>query len=669
MRLIGSRSPVHRLGTLKFRLTLAGLLLVAVSAAGTGWLIVRDMSHRAELASLETTREGVKREARAITARLIQLQEVLAGVAERFSRPALRQRDLATLRRELAERAALPALFGASAIVAPDGSVLAAAGDHRNLRLSAAQAFFRQTLQEARPLISAPLGEAAVLLSVPIRDTAGKPLAVLAAELRLDAAGVLREWTDLDPDSEALGVVLDARGNIIAQASASPALEAGERDARVSEAIAAWRAMGEPVEPMGVAERVGEQLVAHAGIPMADWVVMRSVDAEIALGGPREARRQALKLAMGVAVAAGLLLLIIMVVLFLPLRRLEARVRRLHEEGGDDERDWPEAWGELGALSAALREAMQQRRELGAERATLLARMRAVLDHVPLGITLTQHRRFVLVSANLGRMFGYETAALEGQDTRLLYPNQEIYDGLVERIAGAFEAGHPFDEELEVLRRDGSRFWARLCGVPVDRRYPDAGTIWTIEDVSAVREAREALSWQSTHDPLTQLANRREFERLLGEVAGNRRREPVSALFIDLDDFKAVNDQGGHAAGDQMLIAVAELLHAQVRNTDTVARLGGDEFAVLLRSCELEAAQRVAHKMVAAVHAHRLDWEGAVFQVGASIGVVEITPALPQLKDILAAADAACYAAKRAGKGRVCCHPKAAPEPSRCAAG
>lgn len=220
-----------------------------------------------------------------------------------------------------------------------------------------------------------------------------------------------------------------------------------------------------------------------------------------------------------------------------------------------------------------------------------------------------------------------------------------------------------------MLRRDGSRFWARLCGVPVDRRHPDAGTIWTIEDVTAAREARETLSWQSTHDPLTRLANRRAFEGLLGEVAGNRRREPVSALFIDLDDFKAVNDQGGHAAGDQMLIAVAELLRAQVRTTDTVARLGGDEFAVLLKSCELEAAQRVAHKMVEAVREHHLDWAGKAFRVGASIGVVEITPALPELKDILGAADAACYAAKRGGKGRVCIHWADAAEPSQCCDG
>ncbi len=660
---------LHRFGTLKLRITLAALLLVASSAAGTGWLIVQDMSRRAEIASLEASRESVMREARAITARLIQLQEILAGVAERLSGPALRQRDGVALRRQLAERAALPLLFGEAAVIAADGSALAISGAGRLTGHPTAQAFFRQTVQEARPLISAPFAQGAVLLSVPIREPSGKPLAQLVAELRLDATGVLREWIDLDPDSEALGVVLDARGNILAQASASPALGVAERDALVQEAIAAWRAMGEPVEPMGVAERVGEQLVAHAGIPMADWVVMRSVDADFALGGPREAQRQALKLGFGVAVAAGLLLLLILVLLFSPLRRLEARVRRLREEGGDDERDWPQAWGELGALSAALREAMQQRRELGVERATLLARMRAVLDHVPLGIALTQHRRFVLVSANLGRLFGYEAAALEGQGTRLLYPNQETYDALVERITRIFEAGHAFDEELVMLRRDGSRFWARLCGVPVDRRHPDAGTIWTIEDVTAAREARETLSWQSTHDPLTRLANRRAFEGLLGEVAGNRRREPVSALFIDLDDFKAVNDQGGHAAGDQMLIAVAELLRAQVRTTDTVARLGGDEFAVLLKSCELEAAQRVAHKMVEAVREHHLDWAGKAFRVGASIGVVEITPALPELKDILGAADAACYAAKRGGKGRVCIHWADAAEPSQCCDG
>jgi len=124
-------------------------------------------------------------------------------------------------------------------------------------------------------------------------------------------------------------------------------------------------------------------------------------------------------------------------------------------------------------------------------------------------------------------------------------------------------------------------------------------------------------------------------------------------LYVDLDGFKAVNDAAGHAAGDRLLRDVASLLLARIRSIDLAARIGGDEFAVLLHACGLATAMNVAEQIRTRVDAHSLVWQGSHFRVGVSIGVVQIEEAYDDVAAVLAAADAACYAAKHAGRNRV----------------
>ena len=133
------------------------------------------------------------------------------------------------------------------------------------------------------------------------------------------------------------------------------------------------------------------------------------------------------------------------------------------------------------------------------------------------------------------------------------------------------------------------------------------------------------MSWAATHDALTNIANRQEFESQLAEhLADRRRREVACMLYVDLDGFKAVNDAAGHAAGDQLLRDIAALLLARIRSIDLAARLGGDEFGVLLRACVLPTALNVAEQIRSRIDAHALLWQGRHFRVGVSIGVVQI---------------------------------------------
>ncbi len=165
-----------------------------------------------------------------------------------------------------------------------------------------------------------------------------------------------------------------------------------------------------------------------------------------------------------------------------------------------------------------------------------------------------------------------------------------------------------------------------------------------------------ALQYQATHDSLVDLVNHREFNTRLADVADRAvtAHEPCALIFIDLDRFKEVNDQGGHAAGDEALRRVSLILKEHVRSSDTAARLGGDEFAILLPGCPRERAEGVAQSVLRAIQDFVLHWEGGYyFRVGASIGVACAQAGEADAAALLRVADAACYAAKNAGRGRV----------------
>jgi diguanylate cyclase (GGDEF)-like protein len=166
-----------------------------------------------------------------------------------------------------------------------------------------------------------------------------------------------------------------------------------------------------------------------------------------------------------------------------------------------------------------------------------------------------------------------------------------------------------------------------------------------------------SLSYQATHDALTDLYNRREFERLLPLYLNKPAEHDQTAFgvlcFIDLDYFKVVNDTCGHTAGDELLEQVARLLQEKVRTTDVVARLGGDEFAILLVACDLETGMEIANKVRNSIMELRYHWEGKVFRISASIGLTEITDQGAAIDNILNAADTACKVAKDSGRDRV----------------
>jgi diguanylate cyclase (GGDEF)-like protein/PAS domain S-box-containing protein len=225
----------------------------------------------------------------------------------------------------------------------------------------------------------------------------------------------------------------------------------------------------------------------------------------------------------------------------------------------------------------------------------------------------------------------------------------------LDRVLLAGETSVPSDRNVIVNRR-GEELAIQETASPIRSREGVAiGAVIVFGDVTKERRLKRALSYQASHDALTGLINRREFDVRLEAAVTSAQRGEVEyvLLYVDLDQFKIVNDTCGHSAGDRLLRDITSLLQTRVRASDTIARLGGDEFGLLLERCSLEQAERVADSIRQAIHGYRFLWGANSLSVGASIGVVRIARETTSAAAVLSAADIACYAAKDSGRNRV----------------
>lgn len=235
-----------------------------------------------------------------------------------------------------------------------------------------------------------------------------------------------------------------------------------------------------------------------------------------------------------------------------------------------------------------------------------------------------------------------------------------VFVGIVLVFAIAAVMGLEFAVRRPIGRL--SQASARLAAGDFQASLPPAGT----DDLGvlarafdtmreAIKRYQEDLSFQATHDPVTSLVNRREFERRLHVVvnATKHERSQHALIYMDLDQFKVINDTCGHTAGDEYLRQVGGLLHEKLRKHDTLARLGGDEFGVLLEHCPEEHAIRIANELSATIQGFRFVWEGRSFTLGVSIGVVFLDEHSESLSRVLSVVDAACFAAKDGGRNRI----------------
>lgn len=209
--------------------------------------------------------------------------------------------------------------------------------------------------------------------------------------------------------------------------------------------------------------------------------------------------------------------------------------------------------------------------------------------------------------------------------------------------------------ESLLVRKDKQEWIIDYAVSPIRNGHKNIiGTVLTFRDVTEQRKLTQKLAYQAAHDSLTGLLNRKEFETRLSKIlASTRKNDSHALLFLDLDQFKIINDTCGHSAGDELLRQITALLQAKLRTRDTLARLGGDEFGIILEHCPQNEALQVAHTLRELVQNFRFQWQDRTFTIGVSIGLFPIMHANEGLAYALNAADSACYAAKEHGRNRV----------------
>lgn len=309
--------------------------------------------------------------------------------------------------------------------------------------------------------------------------------------------------------------------------------------------------------------------------------------------------------------------------------------------------------GSAGDISAR----KQAEALLAQEKERALVTLQAITDAV---LTTDMHGRVDYMNPAAERLTGWSQAAASMQPLHDVFRMQDeaTMEALPDPALAICAQGESFgiSKTALLLRRDGVEFAIQWSAAPIrDADSRTIGAVLVAHDVTESRRAAAQLAHQARHDALTGLINRREFDQRLQNLLdspdiGERRH---ALLYLDLDQFKIVNDTCGHTAGDELLRQLSSILQNQLRAADTLARLGGDEFGILLENCAAEPALHVAEALRQAVSEFHFVWHDKTFTVGASIGLVSFGGDIRCQTDILSAADTACYVAKDTGRNRV----------------
>ncbi len=645
--------------TIKFKIVALAVATGVLSTLATAELLLRVSHADIERLLMDNGASNLESTATLIANKLDLLNAILTAVA-RHTSPEL-WADEPALSRYLEDKPAAHAVF--DTVLAADPSGQAVARFERGMPSAALpnigdRPYFRRAIVSDHLVVSEPVfsranGRPLVLLAMATPKRDGQATGVIVGSLALQSSRLFANLGQHDEDDGSRTLIMNRSGQLLVHPNPTRVLGNAADEPGLSAVFQRWREAGSPIGADASTTLSGDQLISLAGVPDSDWILVHMTPAASALKPLRTAKRTSWATAAAVGLMAALLAGWFALRVTRPIEKLRDRAMASLTDHRSNLAPWPEWSGEIGELARVFQHIEELREQRHDETQGLLLQLEAVLHNAETGIALTSNSKFQLVSRHFCETFGMEKGEMEGQSTRLIYGSDEAYAALAARARPQFMEQGFFAGEVELTRKSGATFWAFMRGRAVVPGDTTKGTIWTFDDVTEIRAQREKLTWASSHDALTGLANRPAFDTLLAEATEGASEDPFCAMFIDLDHFKQVNDTAGHAAGDAVLRDVAAALVAQVRKADTVARLGGDEFAILLAACPLQQAREIAEKIRQAIIDYRLDWDGATFNVGASIGLVYVDGTFTNAKEIMAAADNACYAAKRQGRNCV----------------
>ncbi|GEK49249.1 sensor domain-containing diguanylate cyclase [Bisbaumannia pacifica] len=642
------------LGSLKGRLLLgltATWLVVLLGVLTFGWQLGRDL-----VQGLNGTH--LRYEARLIADDLSAEIDKRLSALERLA-PLLEgeARTPEAIRAELHRNDALLAWFDGLVVSDAEGRIIAdwpVVAGRVGLETSARD-FFRLPHRLRRPHISEPFegrasGELLVMISLPLEDEDGNFLGVLGGLVDLNRGSLFDRLRRIRLGKRGFAAVASASGTILYHPDNALILQSvpgPEVSPWADLALDGW-------EGVAYAPLLNEEmsLQAYRQIWAANWVV--------GIFLPQSEMESALQALIRRLGWGGLIAVLVMLPLLIwrvgrvlaPLQQLERQI----DEVGLGERARVHLDARLEELNQVAATFNRVERERSATHATLQERqafLDAVLGSTPTGIFVTDpDGRTTYMNPALRALVGQDGGEA-GQWHINLHP-EERRDAL-DLWHHTLSSGEEFLRQCRFCQADGSVLWLEVHATAVTVESRRLGFVGMVKDITERREIEAQQRWEAEHDPLTGLLNRRGFERCLEEAWGDwcHQSQPSALILFDLDHFKPINDEGGHALGDELLRRLAEVLKAQVRRSDQVARLGGDEFAILMPGCDPDQALPVAEGLRRAAAEVAVEKAGRRYGITLSLGVAGFETGDGGIDAALKRADAASYRAKRLGRDSV----------------
>lgn len=307
------------------------------------------------------------------------------------------------------------------------------------------------------------------------------------------------------------------------------------------------------------------------------------------------------------------------------------------------------------ALIKDIQDKRQVENQLFKEQKRAVVTLGSIADGV---ITTDENGKVTYLNSAAERQTGWNAAQARNYPFEQVFTSSQDQDRIALQLSNVL-AGSSLNDDFNqttLVGRSGSEQPISYTLAPIKDQFGDIfGCVAVFHDVTSTQALQRKLSYQATHDDLTGVLNRNGFEskaqQLLNRSVNYKEQHVLG--FMDLDQFKVVNDTCGHQAGDELLRQIAQLIKKQLRSDDTLARMGGDEFCMLLQNCNEHNGLHIAEIIRDAIAAYRFSWQGKQFSIGASIGLVKMTHETPSLPKLIGLADSACYAAKDQGRNRV----------------
>ncbi|WP_136253146.1 sensor domain-containing diguanylate cyclase [Onishia niordana] len=504
----------------------------------------------------------------------------------------------------------------------------------------------------SEPLISRGLGVPIISIAVPLTDNEGDFVGQLLGAVSVDSSSFFDSLNSIRIGHDGFASLISSSGVVISHPDDGLVMETlrdSSDDILLDLALLGWHGAGEGALADG--ERA---LHAYAQAWTPGWVVK--------VTQPIHQVQAPISLLVNKLWWVGLVTIVLLMPLIWWLLKLAlASLHRLEYQigqvtAGERRRvDITSKLRELSQLATTFNRLQRQREEATASLNERQAFLDAVLASSPVGMFVASPKGQVeYVNPALAELTGHQRDDQQSVNW-MLYIHPDDHDDFVDLWRDAVHRGRDFIRQFRYLLTTGDVLWLEIHAGQVRKGAAVLGHVGTVKDITRRREQDALQRWEAEHDPLTGLLNRRGFERRLEEafLEWQQRHQQSVLMMFDLDHFKPINDEGGHALGDEMLRVIAEAITPLVRKNDYVARQGGDEFAVLMPSCTLEQARTVSKRLLDTVSDLRVSAENKDYSVTLSLGAACFFSSDKAIDDIVGRADDASYQAKRQGRNRI----------------